>query len=150
MTPSPKRVPSAAGILLEHFGFPWATMFIVCFGLFFLVAGSSIQCYKYKASLCTGHRPGFLRKVVRLGGMIICIIAQNIVFQKNQGYEEIGERGATDSESLLGDRGGEDQHSLARRQRRSPSMGYDSAGSNSPDSQSRKNSNEQVCPIFYI
>ena len=78
--------------------------------------------------------------------MIICIIAQNIIFQKNQGYEEIGERGAADSESLLGT----DQHSFARRQRRSPSMGYDSAGSNSPDSQSRKNSNEQVRPKLHF
>ena len=77
-----------------------------------------------------------------------CIISQNILFQKNQGYEQIGEGGATDSESLLGDRGGADQHSFARRQRRSPSMGYDSAGSNSPDSQSRKNSNEQVRQIY--
>ena len=63
--------PSMAGILYDHFGFPSATMFIVCFGLFFLVAGSSIQCYKYKASLCTGDGPGFLRKVVRKSGMII-------------------------------------------------------------------------------
>ena len=55
--------PSAAGILLDHFGFPWATMFIVCFGLFFLVAGSSILCYKYKAKPCTGVGPGFLLKV---------------------------------------------------------------------------------------
>ena len=52
--------PSAAGILLEHFGFPWATMFISCFGLFLLVAGSSTLCYKYKASLCTGDQHGFL------------------------------------------------------------------------------------------
>ena len=59
--------PSAAGILLEHFGFPWSTMFIVCFGLFFLLAGSSIQCYKYKASLCTGDQRGFLQKVVHQG-----------------------------------------------------------------------------------
>ena len=55
--------PSAAGILLDNFGFPWATMLVVCFGTFFLVVGSSIQCYKYKASLFTGDAPGFLQKV---------------------------------------------------------------------------------------
>ena len=58
--------PSAAGILLDHCGFPWATMYVVSFGLFFLVAGSFIQCYKHRA-LCPGGQPGFLRKVTCKG-----------------------------------------------------------------------------------
>ena len=71
--------------------------------------------------------------------------SQSFSFQKDQGYEEIGERVVTDS---LLNNGSGDQHRFARRQRRSPSMGYDS-GSNSPDSsgsseEKRKNSNEQV------
>lgn len=71
--------------------------------------------------------------------------------QKDAGYEEIGESGVADA--LLGDGSG-DQHSLARRQRRSPSMGYDSGSNNSPpdssgssEEQKRNSANEQVCAV---
>ena len=71
--------------------------------------------------------------------------------QKDAGYEEIGESGVADA--LLGDGSG-DQNSLARRQRRSPSMGYDSGSNNSPpessgssEEQKRNNANQQVCSV---
>ena len=143
--------PSAAGILLDHCGFPWATMYVVSFGLLFLVVGTFIQCYKYRASLCQGR--GLLRKVSSKfkGCCHYLQNSQNEPLQKNQGYEEIGERGVTDS--LLRNESGSDQHHFARRQRRSPSMGYDSGGSpgsSSSREESRKNSNEQVCPHIIL
>ena len=69
---------------------------------------------------------------------------KHILFQKNRDYEEIGERDVIDSDPLVGDRGSADQQTFAHLQRRSPSMGYDSAGINAPESlQSRRNSNKQ-------
>ena len=65
--------PTVAGILLDHCGFPWAAMFVVCFGLFFLVAAPCIQCYKHRA-MCPGDRPGFLRKVTCKGFVVIYVM----------------------------------------------------------------------------
>lgn len=77
--------------------------------------------------------------------------SQSFSFQKDQGYEEIGERVVTDS---LLNNGSGDQHRFARRQRRSPSMGYDSGSNNSPpessgssEEQKRNNANQQVCSV---
>ena len=144
--------PSAAGVLQDHVGFEWGAMYVVILGSLFLVIGGAMRCCK---------RPSFMRKVTfleqrycrHLRNQLLKYAREGWVFLKctlcvqclsgGTVYEKIDESGATDP---LLETGNRDHHSFARRQRRSPSAGYES-GSNSPGSagSEEQNRNEQVC-----
>ena len=106
--------PTAAGILLDFCGFPWATMYIVGFGLFFLLVSFALQCHLRRARA-----------------------------KARTGYVEIGDEvEVAESARLLE----EDHERRLRRQRRSPSMGYDTGGMNTPAEETSSDDGNSASP----
>jgi MFS family permease len=102
--------PTVAGILLDYTGFPWSTLYVVGFGAFVIACSFVLQCHK--RTDCTRN----LRSKLHYGNL-------------DSSYEEVGgnSSGYFDNSVIEDD---------SRRERRSPSMGYDT-GSNTPENSSR-------------